>query len=149
LTDLQEKIGARQAAEREKDAERARAEAERTDATRRERQIVHAQQQKAFEEREKRKQKLNDLLLRERVHTWRSDTSASTIEPVLRQFNVVRIIKNYSRSGMDVEALLRSAWESRARGHPFRLWISEQSEQDDNAKVIMMVQALRTASLVS
>jgi hypothetical protein len=147
LTALREKIDARQAVEREKAEERARAEAERTAANRRELQIEYAQRQKAFVENEKRRQKLDGLLLRERVHTWRSDTSASTIEPVLRQFNVVRITKNYARSGMDVEALLRSAWESRARGHPFRLWISEQSEQD-TAKAIMIVEALRTASLV-
>lgn len=148
LTAIQEKIDARQAEERENAAEKARAEAERTAAIRLELQVENAQRQKAFEEKEKRRQKLDALLLRERVHTWRSDTSASTIEPVLRQFSVVRMIKNYARSGMDVEALLRSAWESRARGHPFRLWISEQSEQD-TANAIMMVGALRTAGLIS
>jgi hypothetical protein len=84
----------------------------------------------------------------ERVFTWRSDTSASTIETVLRQFSVVRLAGNYTRSGMNVEALLRSAWESRERGHPFRSWLSEQSVQD-TAKAKMVLEALRTAGLVS
>jgi len=141
-------LTALQKAEREQAAETARVEAERTAAIQRELQIENAQQKKIFEEKEKHRQKLDDLLLRERVHTWRSDTSASTIEPVLRQFKVDRMIKNYARSGMDVVALLRSAWESRARGHPFRLWIREQSEQD-TTKAVMIVEALRTAGLVS
>lgn len=141
-------LTALQKAEREKAAERAREEADRKAVIQRERQIEDAQRQKAFEVKEKRRQKLDALLLRERVYTWRSDTSASTIEPVLRQFNVDRMIKNYARSGMDVGALLRSAWESRARGQPFRLWISEQPEQDP-AMEIMMIEALRTAGLVS
>lgn len=145
---LKVKIDARQAAERKKAAEIARVEAERTAAIQRELQIAHAQRQKDLEEKGRRRQRLNDVLARERVYTWKSETPANTIESVLRQFNVVRLINNYTRSGMDVEALLRSAWESRARGHLFRLWISELSEQDI-AKAIMIVEALRTAGLVS
>lgn len=148
LADIQKKLDARKAAAREKAAERASAEAFRTAENWRKLQIEYAQRQKANEEKETRWKKLEPLLWRERVHTWRSDASAGAIEPVLQQFNVVRIMKNYARSGMDVEALLRSAWESRARGHPFRHWISERSEQD-TAKAVMIVEALRTAGLVS
>ena len=147
LTALQEKVDARHAAEREKVAEKKRAEAEQTAANQRQLQIEYEQTRKANEEKQKRSQTLDGLLLRENVHTWMSDTSSSTIEPVFRKFNVVRLIKNYARSGMDVEALLRSAWESRARGRQFRHWISEQSEQDTN-KAAMMVEALRKAGLV-
>lgn len=138
---LKEKIEAQQAEERVKAAEIARAKAEKAAVIQREAQL-------AFEERAERKRKIDDLLTSERVFMWKSETSASTIDTVLRQFSVVRLAGNYTRSGMNVEALLRNAWESRARGYPFRLWLSEQSAED-TAKAKMVLQALRTAGLVS
>lgn len=139
---LKEKIEAQQAAEREKAAEIARVKAEKAAVIQREALL-------ALEERAERKRKIDDLLTSERVFMWKSETSASTIDTVLRQFSVVRLAGNYTRSGMNVEALLRNAWESRARGYPFRLWLSEQFSAEDTAKTKMVLQALRTAGLVS
>lgn len=138
---LKEKIEVQLAAERKKAAEIARVKAEKAAVIQREALL-------ALEERAERKRKIDDLLTSERVFMWKSETSVSTIDTVLRQFSVVRLAGNYTRSGMNVEALLRNAWESRARGYPFRLWLSEQSAED-TAKAKMVLQALRTAGLVS
>lgn len=136
LAALNAKIAVRREAEREKALEIARLEAEKEAIIRREAQL----------ERE-RLRKIDDLLMTERVLSWKSDTSESTIETVLRQFSVVRLARNYTRSGMNVEALLRSAWKSRERGQSFHSWLSEQVQ--DTAKAKMVLEALRTAGLIS
>lgn len=137
LTALKEKIDTRQAAEREKYA-----------VIRREAELAQAQLNKELKERAERERKIDDLLRSERAFRWNSDKSASTIEVVLKQFSVVRLAGRYSRSGMNVEALLRSAWKSRADGNPFRSWFDKQSVQD-TAKAKMVLEALRTAGLIS
>jgi hypothetical protein len=147
-TALKEKIDARQAAEREKAAEIARIEAEKEAVIRREAQLAQARRQKDLNEQAERWRKIDALLMTERVSNWKPDTSASTIETVLRLFSVVRLTGNYTRSGMDVEVLLRSAWKARERRHPFRSWLSEQSIQD-TARAKMVLEALRTAGLIS
>ena len=129
LKDLKEKIEARQAVEQQKAA-----------AAWRELQIAN-------EKQERHRRRLEDLLDREHAHRWRTETDGSTIESVLRQFNVARLIRNYSRSGLDVEALLRSAWVARGCGSPIDLWIRELPEQDAS-KQIMMFEALRVAGLI-
>lgn len=148
LKALQEKIEARQALEREKAAEQRRIDAEREAAIRQEIQLEYAKKQIELEEKAARRQKIDDFLSRERVYTWRFDTAASTIEAALGQLRVIRLIGNYARSGMDVETLLRNAWESRARGHPFRVWLSEQSIQD-NAKAKMVLEVLRASGMIT
>ncbi len=148
LEALQERVEERHALERRQAAEKERMEAEREAEIRYGLQLEQAQREKEQEEKSKRKQKIDDLLSNERVYAWRSDTSVSTIEPVLRQFNVIRLVRNYARSGMDVETLLRSAWASRNRGHPFRLWLSEQSVQD-TAKAKMVLEVLRASGMIS
>jgi len=147
LNALQEKYEARKASERQQAAEHARIEAERMAKFRKEFQLVFAERQKELEEKEQRRQTIDALLSRERVYTWRSDIPASTIESVLQQFNIVRLIRNYVRSGMDVEALLRNAWESRARGHSFRLWLIEQPVKG-TTKAKMVLEVLRAAGMI-
>jgi hypothetical protein len=74
--------------------------------------------------------------------------SVKTIETVLKKTGVVRLIGNYARSGMDVESLLKSAWEARSRGAPFRTWFSDLQVQD-TGKAKMILEALKTAGLLS
>lgn len=145
LKDLEKRVEARQAIERVAAAERARVEAEKYAVKRREAEIAQAELQKALDERAERRRMVEDLLTSERVFTWRSDMSPRSIESVLGQFSVVRLASNYTRSGMNVKELLRSAWVARERGQSFRSWFSEQ----DTAKGKMVLEALRTAGLVS
>ena len=145
LKDLTKRIEARQAIERVAAAERARVEAEKYAVKRREAAIAQAELQKTLDERAERRRIVEDLLTSERVFTWKSDMSPRSIESVLGQFSVVRLASNYTRSGMNVRELLRSAWDARERGQSFRSWFSEQ----DTAKGKMVLEALRTAGLVS
>lgn len=148
LKDLEKRVEARQAIERVAAAERARVEAEKYAVKRREAAIAHAELQKTLDERAERRRIVDDILMSERVFTWKSDMSPRSIESVLRQFSVVRLASNYTRSGMDVKELLRSAWDARERGLPFRSWFSEQSVHA-TGKGKMVLEALRTAGLVS
>jgi uncharacterized protein YaiL (DUF2058 family) len=148
LRALQSKIEARNAKERKAAAETARIEEEKAAEVRREVKLIQekirAMQEKEFQQREK----INDLLSRERSDSWHGDASSTAIGSVLKRIGVIRLIGNYARSGMDVEAILRSAWNSRARGHSFRSWFNEQSVKD-TATAKMMLQALRAAGMVS
>jgi hypothetical protein len=148
LKALQKKVHERQVLERQKAAEEARTEAKRAAEVQRKLQLLHDQRRKESEEKAELKQKIEDLLSRERVYTWKPDILTTTIEPVLRQFSVSRLVRNYSRSGMDVEALLRGAWESRARGHAFRVWLDGQAIAD-TAKAKMVLEVLRTSGMIS
>jgi hypothetical protein len=118
---------------RQEDQEKARVEAERN--------------KKMIEEWE-RKRKVIALLSVERVDAWTQSMSVKTIETVLKKTGVVRLIGNYARSGMDVESLLKSAWEARSRGAPFRTWFSDLQVQD-TGKAKMILEALKTAGLLS
>lgn len=118
---------------RQEDQEKARVEAERN--------------KKMVEEWE-RKRNVIALLSVERVDEWNQSMSVKTIETVLKKTGVVRLIGNYARSGMDVESLLKSAWEARSRGAPFRTWFSDLQVQD-TGKAKMILEALKTAGLLS
>lgn len=148
LEALRAKSEARREQERQEATKKARVEAEREAAIQRQLQIEQAQWRKEQDEKWERRQKVEALLLRERIDGWTQGTAVNTIETVLKQMGVVRLIRNYARSGMNVEALLKGAWEARARGHPFRMWLSDQEVQD-TGKAKMMLEALRTAGLLS
>lgn len=148
LKDLKKRIEARQAIDRETAAERARVEAAKSAVKRRDAQIAQAELQKTLDERAERRRIVDDLLTSERVFTWKSDMSPRSIESVLGKFSVVRLASNYTRSGMNVKELLRTAWDARERGVPFRSWLNEQAVQVPG-KGKMVLEALRTAGLVS
>ena len=148
LKALQEKIEARREIERKRAAEIAHIDAEQAAEVRREAALAQKKWRNEQEEKSQRKEKINDLLSRERAHSWNVGTSVNAIEPVLKRIGVIRLIGNYARSGMDVEAILKSAWSSRARGQTFHLWFSEQLVQD-TAKAKMLLEVLRAADMVS
>lgn len=145
--DLRAKSEARREQRRQEAEKTARAEAEREAAIRHQVQLALAQSRKEQDEKWERRQKVDAVLVRERVDGWTQGSSVKTIEAVLKQIGVVRLIGNYARSGMDVESLLKSAWEARARGHLFHIWFSDQQVQD-TAKAKMLLEALKTAGLL-
>lgn len=136
LNDLKEKIEAKQAVARQKAAE-----------AQRELEIAYEERLKEIEANARRQKKMDDLLAREQVYKWRPEIAECTIEMVLQRFSVARLIWNYSRSDMHVEALLRSAWQARASGRTFVAWVREQPEQD-STRAVMMLEALRVAGLI-
>jgi hypothetical protein len=107
-----------------------------------------AEQMKEYGAKQELRQKVEALLLREGVDRWTQGASLNTIETVLKQRDIVRLIGNYARSEMNVESLLRDAWDSRARGQLFRKWFNDQS-MEDPVKASMVLHALKMAGLLS
>lgn len=133
LPDHRAKLELKREKKRQEDEEKRRAENERF---------------KRIAEEWERKQKVIALLSLERVDDWSQTISATTIEPILKKTGIVRLIGNYARSGMDVESLLKSGWEARSHGTPFRTWFSDQQVQD-TGKAKMILEVLKTAGLLS
>ena len=140
---LQAKDELKRQQERAEAKKKALVEAERVVAF----QLEQEKQLKEYAKKLERREKVHSLLLRESVNGWTQGTSVDTIEMVLEQISVVRLAGKYARSGMNVEALLSSAWDARARSHSFREWFSDQNSEGME-KAPMMLAALRTAGLL-
>lgn len=133
LPDHRAKLELKREKKRQEDEEKRRAENERL---------------KKIAEEWERKQKVIALLSLEHAEEWSQSMSVTTIEQILKKTGIVRLIGNYARSGMDVESLLKSAWEARSRRTPFRTWFSELQVQD-TGKAKMILEVLKTAELLS
>jgi hypothetical protein len=113
----------------------------------RELQLEREKSDLMLEEQTRRQQRINSLLQREKAFSWKMESSGRTIETVLREANVARSIRNYSRAGLDVADLLRSAWEARASNYSIHFWFGKQPEAKPEVEKLM-IEALRTASLI-
>ena len=145
--DLRAKAEAKRKKARAEAEIKARAEREKNEAIQRELLREQAKQIEELGKKRERREKVNEILLRESVDGWAQVTSAKTVEVVLKQMGVVRLIDKYARSGINVESLLRGAWDARTRGDYFRKWFGEQ-EFEDTGKALLMLEALRAAGLL-
>lgn len=113
------------------------------------RQQAHkeAQKHKAQIERQIANDKIDDILTKERLSRWVTDASVTSLDEVLKQRAVQRLVGNYLRSNLDVVALLTNAWEARDKRLNFRSWFEEVGGADlDRAQ--LMLGALKLAGLV-
>ena len=147
LADMQEKVNKKMQLKRQEAIEKAREDADRNDAIRREISVELNRRAQMAREEYAHNEKIRDLLRRENISGWTQDTALSTIQMVLKQTGVIRLVSKYGRSGLPVEELLTSAWEARLRGASFYIWFSEQKVKDTGTAG-MVIQALKTAGLV-
>ena len=113
------------------------------------RQQAHKEAQKHKVEiaRDRAMVKIDDFLTKERLSRWVTDASVTSLDDVLKQLAVQRLVGNYLRSNLDVVALLTNAWEARDKRLNFRSWFEEVGGADlDRAQ--LMLGALKLAGLV-
>lgn len=119
-------------------------------------EMIEEVRQRAHQEAEKHKveierqisnDKIDDILTKERLSRWVTDASVTSLDEVLKQRAVQRLVGNYLRSNLDVVALLTKAWEARDKRLNFRSWFEVVGGADlDRAQ--LMLGALRLAGLV-
>ena len=148
LKALQDRIDARRAIEMRAAAEIARVKAAEATKLRTEADLVQKRLRESQEKESSSRERVSELLIRESAHEWTATKSVDTIELILKKIGVVRLIGKYARSDMDVVAILKSAWNSRARGQTFFSWVVEQA-LPDTARANMVLSALRQAGLLS
>ena len=129
-------------------AEIARVKAAEATKLRTEADLVQKRLRESQEKESSSRERISELLIRESAHEWTATKSVDTIELILKKIGVVRLIGKYARSDMDVVAILKSAWNSRARGQTFFSWVVEQA-LPDTARANMVLSALRQAGLLS
>lgn len=61
---------------------------------------------------------------------WVTGASVTSLDEVLKQRAVQRLVGNYLRSNLDVVALLTKAWEARDKRLNFRSWFEEVGGAD-------------------
>ena len=106
-----------------------------------------AQKHKVQIERQIANDKIDNILTKERLSRWVTDASVTSLDEVLKQRAVQRLVGNYLRSNLDVVALLTKAWEARDKRLNFRSWFEEVGGADlDRAR--LMLGALKLAGLV-
>lgn len=113
------------------------------------RQQAHkeAQKHKLEIERQIANDKIDDILTKERLSRWVTNASVTSLDEVLKQRAVQRLVGNYLRSNLDVVALLTNAWEARDKRLNFRSWFEEVGGAD-LGRAQLMLGALKLAGLV-
>lgn len=113
------------------------------------RQQAHEQAQKHKVEIERRitYEKIDEILTKERLSRWVTDVPVKSLDEVLKQRAVQRMVGKYLRSNLDVVDLLTKAWEARDKRLHFRSWFEEVGGAD-LGKTKMMLEALKLAGLV-
>ena len=76
---------------------------------RREADLAQKRSRDQQEKESNRRGRISELLIRESAHEWTTTTPVDTIELILKTTGVVRLSGKYARSGMDVDAILKSA----------------------------------------
>lgn len=110
-------------------------------------EIGLAKKRKEDEESRTVNQKIDDLLLSEHAIEWSPKVSEVSIESMLKQTAIVRLSNKYARSGIDVEEILKSACDARARGNSSRRWFHDQN-LPNTGKAQMLLQVLKSAGLL-
>jgi hypothetical protein len=109
--------------------------------------LKEAQKHKVEIERWHAREKIDELLIKEKLTRWVVYHSVTSLEDVLKQRGVQRLVGNYARSNLDVTALLSQALVARDEGTHFRSWFVEVGGSD-LTKARMMLEALKLAGLI-
>lgn len=109
---------------------------------------VQQQKERAQEKKWQRQDQVRAVVRREIEAGWTHMEPAATLEAAQSKFAVIRLKRNYARSGMNVETLLENAWQARSRRWSFQQWFELQDVQE-TAKAKMIIEVLKAAGLLA